>query len=162
MALMRPSTLLLTLLSFWAALFIGGCGGSGVSDDPQGPLLAFHGDQPAAQQVVGQVEGEVLLDDRGCLRLRTDRFAEDSERGEPMLIMPEGYAYRTGGTREPLSVVGPRGEVTFRVGEAVVLRAGDVDSLGDIGIGSSVARRLEDQCPGSYLYVDAVLDQSAS
>lgn len=142
-------------------LLVGGCGGSKQPPMSSGPLLALHGNEPAP--AARRIEGKAVLDDRGCLRLMSEPSLDGDQRhGGPTMLVPAGYTFDLGPEQKSVSVLNGQRELAFRVGDVIVAKGGYVDAPLDAvaGISGQTADRLEGQCPGSYLYVDSVLERS--
>lgn len=143
-----------------AALFAHGCG----SEEPprsSSPLLALHGEEPAPQ--ARRIEGEVVLDRRGCLRVEVHSpSGEDAQHGRPTMIVPDGYTFDLDPRQEGLNVLDAGGRTAFRVGGPIEATGGyvDVPLRAAAGISGATAERLESQCPGSYLYLNDVRERS--
>lgn len=93
-----------------------------------------------AESMSALFEGEVVLDDAGCLRL-------GSPDG-PTAVWPRGYGFETGlGIR----ILDAGGSVVGRVGGSFRLGGGEVPSLHD-GLGFTQADRdlAAAHCPGRY------------
>lgn len=143
-----------------ALLAIHACGPSDQSR-PGGTLLAWHGEEPAPP--ARRVEGELVLDGRGCLRAEVDPSSlEGGDPERPTIVVPAGYDFdleRAGGA---VTVLDEAGRTAFRDGGRIEAVGGYVEApLSSVaGMSGVTAGRLEDQCAGSYLYADDVVGRS--
>lgn len=87
---------------------------------------------------MSEIRGELVLDDRGCLRVRDG--GTDS-----LVIWPAGFGVKR--TDGEVRVIDGEGEVAARVGREIYAGGGMVPSTSAVG---QTRRVLRERCPGPY------------
>ena len=97
--------------------------------------------RPGGEYMLSEIRGELVLDERGCLRVR--------HRGvSSVIVWPSGFEPERsdGGVR----ILDREGEVVAKVGEAVYMGGGGTPIRGSEAVDDGTRRELLKRCPGSY------------
>ena len=135
-----------------AAILVAACGGGpGAGGDettasPRDAGVFFPRQRPGGEAMMSETSGELVLDDEGCLRVKT---APKGPGATP--VWPAGFElHKSGGE---VSVVDEEGRVVARVGERVYV-GGDEIPRDQIELADERMRReLFERCPGDYWIV---------
>jgi hypothetical protein len=121
-----------------------------ICSTPSGPTVpepsheteVFFPKQPQKTNayMMAEFRGELLLDERGCLRVRWPGH------GSVVPVWPPGFEAEASGGH--VSVLDGRGRIVGRVGEPIYMGGGEVPPEG--GNDQEMVRELRERCPGNY------------
>jgi hypothetical protein len=105
------------------------------------PGVFFAQRPPGGADMLAEIRGELVLDERGCLRVR-------HRGGSSVTVWPSGFELERsdGGVR----ILDREGEVVAKVGEAVYMGGGGTPIRGNEAVDDGTRRELLKRCPGSY------------
>lgn len=147
---LRRTTTALALFSVLAAgPIVAACGADTSSQDLDGgataetssvgvPGVFFPKRSPGGVDMMSEIRGELILDDRGCLRVR-------SGGTDSLVIWPAGFGIERSGGR--VRVIDGEGGIAARVGRNVYMGGGGAPPANVAGL---TRRELRERCPGPY------------
>ena len=155
---------LITVIAFVGASLIAACGVEGDGRAPNEPGTPAPTTGPDAAEVyfakrrpgldggpTALLSGKLVLDDRGCLRVR---LGADGPTWVP--VWPAGYELKPeeGSIRVEgrLGLEGRGRGTVAEVGKKVTMGGGEVGLQKDI-VGPRTVRELRERCPGEYWFV---------
>jgi hypothetical protein len=105
------------------------------------PRVFFAERRPGGGDMLSEVRGELVLDGRGCLRVRS---GGDSDA----VVWPAGFEHNERGGE--VRVLDRGGRVTARVGETISMGGGESAISGNGAVDERTERGLRERCPGTY------------
>lgn len=112
---------------------------AGASSDVPGVFFAER--RPGGEDMLSEIRGELVLDERGCLRVRY-------RGGSSVIVWPTGFEPdRADGE---VRVLDREGKVVARVGEAVDMGGGETPIQGNKAVDDRTRQELLKRCPGAY------------
>jgi hypothetical protein len=114
---------------------------SSTEPSPAVPEVFFAERQPGGDDMLSAVRGKLVIDDRGCLRVR-------HATGSPAVVWPAGFEPEVGSAG--MRVLDGEGRVAARVDEAVHMGGGESPISGNGAVDGRTERRLRERCPGTY------------
>ena len=113
---------------------------SGASSGVPGVFFAER--QTGGGSMLSEIRGELVLDERGCLRVR------HQDSGSPAIVWPNGFETERsdGGIR----ILDREGEVVAKVGKAVYMSGGGTPIRGNEAVDDRTRLELLERCPGGY------------
>lgn len=107
------------------------------------PGVFFPVRQPVNGYMMAQIEGKLVLDDRGCLRLRYE--------GDGSLVPVWAPGFGVDDSAGEVRVLDAKGRVVARVGDEVNLGGGEGPPAERLpAVDGRTKRELRDRCPGEY------------
>lgn len=113
-------------------------GGVGTYEGPEGQTIYLPRQAPTEVYLEAEVDGLLLLDENGCLRLEDERLDE-----QRLILWHADHTLRFG---DRIEVLNGSGEVVARVGEEIHGGGGYLDSQAPAIPGMPIAA-----CPGPYI-----------
>lgn len=113
-------------------------GGVTTYEGPEGQPIYLPRQAPTEVYLEAEVDGRLILDENGCLRLEDER--SDEQR---LILWHAGHSLRFG---DGIEVLNDSGEVIARVGEEIYGGGGYLDSQAPAIPGMPI-----DACPGPYI-----------
>ena len=136
-----------------AALFLpAACGGGpGAKGDEttassRDTGVLFPRQRPGTEALMSETSGELVLDDEGCLRVKT---TPEGPGATP--VWPAAFESNTSGGE--VSVLDGEGRVVARVGERVYMGGGEIPRHQIELADERMRRELFERCPGDYWIV---------
>lgn len=123
----------------------GGPGGSDANAAPQSSgtdsEVFFPERLPGGEDMLAQTRGKLVLDGRGCLRVRRDGAS-------PTIVWPTSFEARRASGE--VKVVNGKGKTVAQVGREVLMGGGEGALKGTKIVDKPTRRELQERCPGSY------------
>lgn len=115
--------------------------GASLASTSEVPKVLFAERRPGGGDMLAEIRGELVLDERGCLRVRY-------RGGSSVIVWPTGFEpERADGE---VRVLDREGKVVAKVGEAVYMGGGGSPIRGNKAVDDRTRQRLLERCPGSY------------
>jgi hypothetical protein len=112
---------------------------AGASSRVSGVFFAER--RPGGEYMLSEIRGELVLDERGCLRVRHQGYS-------PVIVWPSGFeAERSDGG---VQILDREGKVVAKVGEVVYMGGGGTPIRGNKAVYERTRRELLERCPASY------------
>lgn len=133
-----------------AVLLAAACGGApgesdantATSQNPRPATGVFFPERlPGGDDMLAELSGKLVVDDRGCLRVEHDGASHT-------VVWPAGYEVEKadGKTR----MIDGKGEVVARAGQPVSMGGGETPLGDNRTVDKPTLRELRERCPGSY------------
>jgi hypothetical protein len=132
------------LIAFGAFLLAPACAAPGppTTSTANVPEVSFAERQPGGEHLLSEIRGELILDDEGCLRVRTRSGARD------VVVWPADF--KADEADGEVRVLDSQGRVVARVGEAVYMGGGESPVSDNEAVDERTRQELRERCPGTY------------
>lgn len=123
-----------------------GAGGDETTATARDAEVFFPQQRPGGEALMAETSGELVLDDEGCLRVKTT----PKDPGTTP-VWPASYGLDTSG--DGVRVLDEEGRVAAKVGERVYMGGGEIPK-GQVNLADErMSKELFERCPGEYWIV---------